>query len=49
MRQLFTFLATATVTLYGICAEPAEPVKSETNPLELAQRFSGGKIWNMLF
>ena len=49
MRQLFTFLATATVTLYGICAEPAEPVKSETNPLELAQRFSGGKLWNMLF
>lgn len=48
MKHLFIYLAAATFTAtaaFPVCATAQE----QDNPLEMAQRFSGGKLSNMLF
>ncbi len=49
MKKIFTVIAAATITLSCLCPVAAQAEESSANPLELAQRFSGGKLRNMLF
>ncbi|MDE6794731.1 MAG: DPP IV N-terminal domain-containing protein [Muribaculaceae bacterium] len=49
MKKIFTILAAATVSLSCLYPIVAQAEEGSANPLELAQRFSGGKLRNMLF
>ncbi|MDE5713994.1 MAG: hypothetical protein K2I16_10320, partial [Muribaculaceae bacterium] len=49
MKHIFTLLTAATISVSCLTPTTVYAEESVSNPLEMAQRFSGDKLWSMLF
>lgn len=49
MKKIFKILSASAIIAVGLCHSTSIAKNTSTNPLEMAERFAGGKLKTMLF